>query len=74
VVSPNRIDPIFDYSDDSFGVIRLTYRPITRRGHFSFEITEGGYSSFIFTVDQIRASGTHCTYGCLPDYPLEPNK
>jgi hypothetical protein len=27
----------------------LNLRPITGRGHFSFEITEGGYSSFIFT-------------------------
>jgi hypothetical protein len=29
--------------------MRFIVRPITRRGHFSFDITEGGYSSFIIT-------------------------
>jgi hypothetical protein len=24
-------------------------------------------------IDNIRVSGIHCTYGCLPDCPLEPN-
>jgi hypothetical protein len=28
----------------------------------------------IVNIDHIRASGTHCTYRCLPDHPLEPNE